>query len=54
MNITAKILSAHNFPNIILFKIFKRINLNFGVITVAVDLRRPTNLFDRLNGSYLF
>ena len=30
MNITAKILEAHYFPNIILFKIFNRINLNFG------------------------
>ena len=39
MNITAKILSAHNFPNIVLFKIFKRINLNFCVTFVAVDLK---------------
>ena len=39
MNITAKILPAHYFPNIILFKIFNRINLNFGVTFVAVDLK---------------
>ena len=30
---------AHYFPNIILFKIFNRINLNFGVAFVAVDLK---------------
>ena len=39
MNITAKILPAHYFPNIILFKIFNRINLIFGVTIVAVDLK---------------
>ena len=39
MNITAKILPAHYFPNIILFKVFNRINLNFGVTIVAVDLK---------------
>ena len=39
MNITAKILPAHYFPNIILFKIFNRINLNFGVTIAAVDLK---------------
>ena len=39
MNSTAKILPAHYFPNIILFKIFKRINLNFCVTFVAVDLK---------------
>ena len=30
---------AHYFPNIILFKIFNRINLDFGVTIVAVDLK---------------
>ena len=39
MNTTAKILLAHYFPNIILFKIFNRINQNFGVTIVAVDLK---------------
>ena len=39
MNITAKILPAHYFQNIILFKIFNKINLNFGVTIVAVDLK---------------
>jgi len=39
MNITAKILPAHYFPNIILFKIFNRINNYFGVTIVAVDLK---------------
>ena len=39
MNITAKILSAHYFPNITLFKISNRINLNFGVTIAAVDLK---------------
>ena len=39
MNIAAKILPAHYFPNIILFKIFNRINQNFGVTIVAVDLK---------------
>ena len=39
MSITAKILPAYYFPNIILFKIFNRINLNFGVTFVAVDLK---------------
>ena len=37
MTTTAKILPAHDFPNIILFKIFNRINLNFGVTLVALD-----------------
>ena len=36
MNITAKILPAHYFPNIILFKIFNRINLNYGGPIVEV------------------
>ena len=39
MNITAIIWPAHYFPNIILFKIFNRINLIFGVPIVAVDLK---------------
>ena len=39
MNATAKILLAHYFPNIILFKISHRINLNFGVTIVALDLK---------------
>ena len=39
MNTTAKILPAHYFPNIILFKIFDIINLIFGVTIVAVDLK---------------
>merc|ERR1711989_292267 len=39
MNITAKILPAHYYPNIILFKIFNRINQNFGVTIMAVDLK---------------
>ena len=39
MNITAIIWPAHYFPNIILFKIFNRINLIFGVTFVAVDLK---------------
>ena len=39
MNATAKILLAHYFPNIILFKISNRINLNFGVTIVALDLK---------------
>ena len=39
MNITAKILPAHYFPNIILFKIFNRINNYFGVTIVAEDLK---------------
>ena len=39
MNITAKILSAHYFPNITLLKISNRINLNFGVTIAAVDLK---------------
>ena len=37
MTTTAKILPAHDFPNIILFKIFNRINLNFGVTLIALD-----------------
>ena len=39
MNTTAKILLAHYFPNIILFKISNRINLNFDVNIVALDLK---------------
>ena len=39
MNTTAKILLAHYFPNIILFKISDRINLIFGVTIVASDLK---------------
>ena len=39
MNITAKILPAHYFPNIILFKIYNRINLIFGVTFVEEDLQ---------------
>ena len=39
MTISAKTLPAHYFPKIILFKIFNRINLNFGVTIVAVDLK---------------
>ena len=35
---TAKIIPAHDFPNIILFKIFNRINLHFGVTLIALDL----------------
>ena len=38
-NTTAKILLARYLPNRILFKISKRINLNFGVIIVALDLK---------------
>ena len=34
---TAKIIPAHDFPNIILFKIFNRINLHFGVTLIALD-----------------
>ena len=34
---TAKIIPAHDFPNIILFKIFNRINLKFGVTLIALD-----------------
>ena len=43
MNTTAKILLAHYFPNIILFKISNRINLNFGVTIAAVDLKLLRN-----------
>ena len=39
MNTTVKVLPAHYFPNIILFKIFNRTNLNFGVTIVAEDLK---------------
>ena len=39
MNTTDKILLAHSFPNIVLFKIYYRINLNFGVTIVALDLK---------------
>ena len=35
---TAKIFPAHYFSNMILFKIFNSMNLNFGVILVALDL----------------
>ena len=37
-NTTAKILLARYLPNRILFKISNRINLNFGVTLVEVDL----------------
>ena len=39
MNTTDKILLAHYFPNTVLFKIYNRINLNFGVTIVALDLK---------------
>ena len=39
MKITAKIFPANYFPKIILFKIFYRINLIFGITIVAVDLK---------------
>ena len=39
MNTTDKILFAHYFPNIVLSKIYNRINLNFGVTIVALDLK---------------
>ena len=39
MNNTAKILLAHHFPNTVIFKIYNRINLNFGVTIVALDLK---------------
>ena len=39
MSTTAKILPAQYFPNIILFKIFNRTNLYFGITIVAVDLK---------------
>ena len=39
MNTTDKILFAHYFPNIVLFKIYNRINLNFDVTIVALDLK---------------
>ena len=38
MATTVKIVPAHDFPNIILFKIFNRIKLNFGVTLIALDL----------------
>ena len=38
MNTAAKILLEHCFRNIILFKIFNRTNLNFGVTIEALDL----------------
>ena len=38
-NTTAKILLARYLPNRILFKISNRINLSFGVIIVALDLK---------------
>ena len=38
-NTTAKILLTRYLPNRILFKISNRINLNFGVIIVALDLK---------------
>ena len=42
MNTTVKVLPAHYFPNIILFKISNRINLNFGVTIAAVDFKLLT------------
>ena len=39
MNTTDKILLAHSFPNIVLFKIYNKIYLNFGVTIVALDLK---------------
>ena len=39
MNTTDKKLLAHYFANIVLFKIYDRINLNFGVTIVALDLK---------------
>ena len=39
MNTRAKILSAYYIPNMIIFKIFNRINLYFGVTIVALDLK---------------
>ena len=42
MNATAKILLAHYFPNIILFRISNRINLDFGVTLVALDSKLLT------------
>ena len=39
MNTTDKILLAHYFPNIVLFKMHYRINLSFGVTIVALDLK---------------
>ena len=39
MNTRAKILPAHHFPYVILFKIFSRINLNFGATIAALDLK---------------
>ena len=39
MTTTDKILLAHYFPNIVIFKIYNKINLNFGVTIVALDLK---------------
>ena len=36
---TDKILRAHYFSNLVLFKIYGRINLNFGVTSVSLDLK---------------
>ena len=45
---------AHYFPNIILFKISNRINLNFGVNIAAVDLKLVRKNKIRLPIKYLF
>ena len=34
----AKIMPVHDFPNIVLFKNVNRINLNFGVALIALDI----------------
>ena len=58
MNITAKILPAHYFPNIILFKIFIRINQNFDVTIVAHfrggDLQNTSGFFYNMLLIYLY
>ena len=54
MNTVAKILPAHYFPSLILFKIFNRINLNFGVTIVAVDLKLLTKNKIKLPITILF
>ena len=41
-NIATKIILAHYLPNIILFKISNRINLDFGVTLIALDLKLLT------------
>ena len=53
---TAKIIPAHDFPNIILFKIFNRINLNFGVALIALNsiLLRQIKSSYQLIAVYLF